>query len=69
MATCWVAIVITVWQLLALNKKIYEMAYYEAQINTLRNGGVVRVSSLELVPGDVVFLKEQIKLPFEGVIL
>jgi len=54
---------------MALNKKIYEMAYYEAHINTLRNGFVVRVSSLDIVPGDIVFLKEQIKLPFEGIIL
>ena len=45
------------------------MAYYEAHINALRNGSIVRVSSLEIVPGDIVFLKEQIKLPFEGIIL
>jgi len=45
------------------------MAYYEVQVNTLRNGNVVAVSSIDLVPGDIVFLKDPIKIPFEGIIL
>ncbi len=45
------------------------MAYYEININTLRNGEVASVSSIDLVPGDIVFLKDPIKLPFEGIII
>jgi P-type E1-E2 ATPase len=69
LVTCLLAIGITVYQLLSLNQKIYNMAYYEIPINTLRNGHIIKVSSIDLVPGDIVFLKEPIKLPFEGVIL
>ncbi len=58
------AIAVTVYQLLELNNKIYQMAYYEVQVNTLRNGNVVAVSSIDLVPGDIVFLKDPIKIPF-----
>ena len=35
----------------------------------LRNGKVESISSLDVVPGDIVFLKEAIKIPFEGIIL
>lgn len=35
----------------------------------LREGQVREVSSVDIVPGDIVFLKEAIKIPFEGVIL
>ncbi len=38
-------------------------------MNALRDGKVIEVSSLDLVPGDVVFLKKPIKIPFEGIIL
>ncbi len=27
------------------------------------------MSSKELVPGDIIFLKKQIKIPFDGIIL
>jgi magnesium-transporting ATPase (P-type) len=69
LVTCLSAIGITVYELLTLNQKIYNMAYYEIPIHTLRNGHIIKVSSIDLVPGDIVFLKEPIKLPFEGVIL
>lgn len=52
-----------------LNSKIFAMAYYEIEVNVLRNGTVSRISSFEVVPGDIVFLKNPIKIPFEGVIL
>jgi magnesium-transporting ATPase (P-type) len=52
-----------------LNSKIFAMAYYEIQVNVLRNGEVIRLSSFDVVPGDIVFLKSSIKIPFEGVIL
>lgn len=45
------------------------MAYYEVKVHALREGMVTEVSSLDLVPGDVVFLKNPIKIPFEGIIL
>lgn len=45
------------------------MAYYEVKINVLRNGEVREVSSIDIVPGDVVFLKDSIKIPFEGIII
>ena len=38
--TCIIAIIITVYQLLALNLKIYQMAYYEIYMHILRNGTV-----------------------------
>jgi len=30
----------------------------------LRSGSVQKVSSLDVVPGDIVFLKDPIKIPF-----
>lgn len=66
--TSSVAILVNLYQMVQLNKKIFEMAYYEIKVNALRGGEVKKVSSLDLVPGDVVFLKDPIKIPFEGVI-
>lgn len=45
------------------------MAFYDINVNVLRQDKVVQISSVDVVPGDVVFLKEAIKIPFEGVIL
>ena len=64
LATSLVAIFITVYELLTLNIKIHEMAYYEVHVNVLRNGEVLEVISPDIVPGDIVFLKESIKIPF-----
>lgn len=52
-----------------LSNKIFSMAFYEVQINALRDGQVKSISSLDIVPGDVVFLRDPIKIPFEGIIL
>lgn len=38
-------------------------------VKVLREGKVESISSIDVVPGDIVFLKEAIKIPFEGVIL
>ena len=57
LGTSLIAIFITVYELLTLNIKIHEMAYYEIKMNVLRNGMVMEVSSIDVVPGDVVFLK------------
>jgi P-type E1-E2 ATPase len=45
------------------------MAYYDIPINVLRSDNVIQISSVEVVPGDIVFLKDPIKIPFEGIIL
>jgi P-type E1-E2 ATPase len=38
-------------------------------MNVLRSGEVIELSSAELAPGDIVFLKAQVKVPFDGIIL
>ena len=55
--------------MLQLNSKIFSMAYYSVPLNVLREGRVDTISSLDVVPGDIVFLKDPIKIPFEGIIL
>jgi magnesium-transporting ATPase (P-type) len=45
------------------------MANYNIPVNVLRENEIVNISSDEIVPGDIVFLKDQIKIPFEGIIL
>ncbi len=40
------------------------MAYYDIPVNVLREDKVLNISSVDIVPGDIVFLKEQIKIPF-----
>jgi P-type E1-E2 ATPase len=38
-------------------------------MDVLRGRDVLKVSSIELVPGDLVFIRKSIKLPFDGVLL
>lgn len=64
-----IGVIINLVQMVELNNKIFAMAYYEIQVNTLRDGEVKSISSLDIVPGDIVFLKDPIKIPFEGIIL
>lgn len=45
------------------------MAYYEIEVNVLRNDKVVKISSMNVVPGDIVFLNDPIKIPFDAIIL
>lgn len=45
------------------------MAYYVVNVNVLRGDRVVNISSLDVVPGDIVFLNEPIKIPFDGIVL
>ncbi len=45
------------------------MAYFDIPLNVLRNDKVINISSVDIVPGDIVFLKDAIKLPFEGIIM
>jgi magnesium-transporting ATPase (P-type) len=37
-------------------------------LNVLREKQVVNISSKDIVPGDIVFLKEPIKMPFDGIV-
>lgn len=45
------------------------MSYYEVEVDVLREGVVRKISSLEVVPGDLVFFGRNIKIPFEGILL
>lgn len=64
-----VGIAINLYQLMEQYEKIFKMAYYEHPVNVLRNGKAQKISSLDVVPGDIVFMKEAIKVPFEGILL
>jgi len=59
-----VGLIINLYQMLALNNKIFNMGFYEIQVHVLRGGKVHALSSLDVVPGDIVFLKDPIKIPF-----
>lgn len=45
------------------------MAYYEVDVNVLREGKVIKISSKDVVPSDIVFLKDPLSIPFDGIIL
>lgn len=45
------------------------MAYYDIPIYSLRNGHIVEISSVDIVPGDIVFINNSLKLPFDGILL
>jgi magnesium-transporting ATPase (P-type) len=64
-----VGIITNLYQTYQNKKRINEMAYHEETINSLRSGEVIQISSADLAPGDIVFLKNQIKIPFDGIIL
>lgn len=52
-----------------INRKIYEMAYFETEVNILRDGVIKKGSSKYVVPGDIVFVKDSMKVPFDGLLL
>jgi magnesium-transporting ATPase (P-type) len=37
-------------------------------VNVLREKKVINISSKDIVPGDIVFLKDPIKIPFDGIV-
>ena len=45
------------------------MAYYEVDVHVLRNDKVVKISSKDIVPSDIVFLKDPINIPFDAIVL
>ena len=55
--TAAIGIGVNLVQTYRLNQKIYQMAYYETNVNVLRNGKVEEMSSREVAPGDIVFLR------------
>ena len=57
MITAAIGIGVNLVQTYRLNQKIYQMAYYETNVNVLRNGKVEEMSSREVAPGDIVFLR------------
>jgi cation-transporting ATPase 13A2 len=50
-------------------KTIRKMAYYECPVNVLRAGEIVRMSSVELVPGDLIEVPENSKMPCDAVLI
>lgn len=48
-------IAITINEVIKVNDKIFEMAFYEVELNVLRAGSIQKISSLNIVPGDIVF--------------
>ena len=67
--TSAVGIILNLYQTYQNNNKIHGMAYYETDLFLLRGSQVIKTSSKNVVPGDVVFFKEQIKIPFDGIII
>ena len=71
--TTAVGIVVNLYQTYHNNNKIHSMAYYEIHVDVLKKVDgqtkMVNMSSKDVVPGDVVFLKEAIKIPFDAIIL
>ena len=66
--TAVLGIIVNLYQIYTLNNKIFDMAYYQVNVNVLRNGNVVNISSRNIVPGDIVFLKDPIKIPFDAIV-
>jgi magnesium-transporting ATPase (P-type) len=64
-----VGIIVNLYQINDMNKKICELAFYETSVMVLRAEGAIELSSRDVVPGDIVFFKESIKVPFDVVIL
>ena len=45
------------------------MAYFETEVNILRSGEIKKGSSKYVVPGDIIFIKDATKIPFDGILL
>ena len=60
---------INLYETYETNKKIHEMAYYETDVDVLREDKVVRLSSKDVVPGDIVFFKKAMKIPFDCILV
>ena len=69
MISAFVGVTFTIKEVRSVNAQIHEMSYYEVPLSVLREGKVEKISSLEVVPGDVVFMNQPVKLPFDGILL
>lgn len=69
LVTLVVGVSINLYDTFLTNKKIHELAYYEVELEALREGKVRRMASREIVPGDIVFFKQEMKVPFDCVLL
>jgi cation-transporting ATPase 13A3/4/5 len=49
--------------------QIHDMAAYECQVTTLRDGVAQEVCSSELVPGDVIIVPDHTRLPCDAVLM
>ena len=67
--TLVIGVTINLYETYETNKKIHEMAYYEAEVNVLREDKIVKFSSKDIVPGDIVFFKKAMKIPFDCILL
>lgn len=76
----WIyAVVIAVLSIISLGITVYEkrknlrqlrdMAYYETDVVVIRAGVRMKISSRELVPGDVLEIQEEFVMPCDAVIL
>ena len=66
--TC-IAVAVSVWFTHRTNRRIHQMAYYEVELDVLRGGEVRPICSREVVPGDIVFFKSPMKIPFDCILL
>lgn len=48
---------------------IRRMAYYETDVNVIREGNVQNISSVELVPGDLIEIPNNSKMPCDAVLI
>jgi cation-transporting ATPase 13A2 len=64
-----IGLAMTIIELRKINDKIFEMAYYEVELDVLRGGEMRKISSFDVVPGDLVFFGRNLRVPFEGVLL
>jgi cation-transporting ATPase 13A2 len=48
---------------------IRKMAYYETDVNVIREGNLQKVSSVELVPGDLIEIPNNSKMPCDAVLI
>lgn len=68
-----ISVVIAVRETMANTRKLYEMSYYETALTVWRkqNGGTkeLKLSSAELVPGDIFVVPENVLIPCDAILL
>lgn len=50
-------------------KNLRNLAYYECEVNVKRDGGFKKVLSNELMPGDIIEVPQQKKMPCDAIML